>query len=123
MPDIYSLYYASQIADAAWDQELERVFGTSAGDARYDQRGVSSPKLRELHDAWHKAEDALHSATLAALAHPDPPAPEALKTVVIEAMADAYSTTVENIITDLKEMSEASNALDRFCLLMQKAGY
>lgn len=36
------------LADEAWSRELGRVFGRRAGDARYDERGWSTPALRCL---------------------------------------------------------------------------
>lgn len=50
--DKHSAYRAAVAADAAWSRELQRVYGKRAGDARYDKRGVATPELRRLHDAW-----------------------------------------------------------------------
>jgi hypothetical protein len=36
-------------ADEAWSAELGRTFGRRSGDARYDERGRSTPRLRALH--------------------------------------------------------------------------
>lgn len=54
--DKHSAYRAAVAADAAWSRELQRVYGKRAGDARYDKRGVATPELRRLHDAWVAAE-------------------------------------------------------------------
>ena len=35
-------------ADKAFSDELRRVYGHEAGDARYDSRGVSTPLLADL---------------------------------------------------------------------------
>lgn len=42
-----------EAADKAWSEELTRVFGKQAGDARYRQRGKGEPgsTLRARHDA------------------------------------------------------------------------
>ncbi len=42
-------------ADQAWHQELVKHYGPRAGGARYDARGVATPRLRELHD--HLAQE------------------------------------------------------------------
>jgi hypothetical protein len=42
------LYQAALNDDIAWSRELRRIYGRRAGDARYDDRGVSTPELREL---------------------------------------------------------------------------
>lgn len=63
---LHELYYAALAADDAWSDELQRVFGKRAGDARYDKRGTSTPRLRELCDAYLAANDARHEATVAA---------------------------------------------------------
>lgn len=56
----HTAYYKAQQADTAWQRELERVYGRSAGDARYDSRGISTPKLKKLHAAFRKASNALN---------------------------------------------------------------
>ena len=45
-------------ADKAWSAELKRVFGKNAGDARYDERGISTVELRLFHAAFMRARDA-----------------------------------------------------------------
>jgi hypothetical protein len=42
-------------ADHAWTAELHRVFGRNSGDARYDARGLSTPRLKALHRRRHQA--------------------------------------------------------------------
>ena len=58
-------------ADLAWGEELRRIFGKEASEARYDERGTGEPgsRLRELHDArmvtyheWCAACDASRAA-------------------------------------------------------------
>ena len=46
-----------QVADDAWGDELRRVFGKNAGQARYETRGKGEPgsELRRLHDAREQA--------------------------------------------------------------------
>ena len=46
-----------QAADDAWGDELRKVFGKNAGQARYEPRGkgVEGSKLRQLHNAREKA--------------------------------------------------------------------
>lgn len=65
MNRLHELYYAAVAADQAWQKELQHVFRRRAGNARYDQRGVSTPKLRQLHAAFRAAEDARHAAAMA----------------------------------------------------------
>jgi hypothetical protein len=48
-------------ADDAWSQELQRLFGEDAGDARYDKRGTSTTPLRALHYALVMAERTHHA--------------------------------------------------------------
>lgn len=47
-PNILHLYSAAQQADDDFQHELEALFGRNAGDARYDQRGESTPRLHLL---------------------------------------------------------------------------
>jgi hypothetical protein len=49
------LHQASINAGIAWSNELRRLWGKDAGKARYDERGVSTPRLRQLHDAYRAA--------------------------------------------------------------------
>lgn len=55
-------YNAWVAADRAWMAEIEREFGKRAGDARYDNRAVSTPKLRRLHGAFQAARNAWTAA-------------------------------------------------------------
>jgi hypothetical protein len=49
------LYDAALSADHAWAEELRRTYGPAkAGDARYDRRGVATPRLAELHAAFRR---------------------------------------------------------------------
>jgi hypothetical protein len=43
------LWSAIVAADHAWSAELGRTFGRQSGDARYDGRGRSTPRLLALH--------------------------------------------------------------------------
>lgn len=55
-------YRTAKIADAAWSDELQRVYGRQAGDARYDARGTATPELARLHAAFRAASDARYAA-------------------------------------------------------------
>jgi len=59
LPEHEQAYHAAKGADEAWQLELCRLFGGNAGDARYDQRGVSTPKLKELCAAKIAADERL----------------------------------------------------------------
>ena len=44
-------YEAACLADAAWEDELHRVYGNAALEARYDRkRNASTPMLKALRD-------------------------------------------------------------------------
>lgn len=58
----HATYRAAIAADDAYSAELRRVFGTNAGDARYDARGESTPELRRLAAAKIAADDARRAA-------------------------------------------------------------
>ena len=47
-------------ADDAWSNELHRVYGQDAGDARYDHRGTATPTLARLHAAFSANQTAYH---------------------------------------------------------------
>lgn len=53
-----------QNADDAWSDELVRVFGKDAGQARYEPRGKGEPNsmLRKLHDARDAARITWHNS-------------------------------------------------------------
>lgn len=55
-----------QAADDAWSEELRRVFGKNAGQARYESRGrgEEGSKLRKLHDARESARAAWHQSSV-----------------------------------------------------------
>jgi len=56
-----------QDADDAWSDELTRVFGKNAGQARYEPRGKGEEgsKLRTLHDTRENARSAWHLSAYA----------------------------------------------------------
>lgn len=60
----FDLYYAAVKADSEWQSELEKMYGSLAGDARYTRDGIATPRLRELAEAKHIA-DALWRADVA----------------------------------------------------------
>jgi hypothetical protein len=45
-------------ADEALSEELHKLFGAQAGDARYERRGKSTPELRRLNDLKREADAA-----------------------------------------------------------------
>ena len=60
--EIEQLYQAALQADILWSRELRRIYGRSAGDARYDFRGRSTPLLRELKAKKLDADSAWRAA-------------------------------------------------------------
>ncbi len=68
-------YHAFAAADAAWQAELERLFGKNAGDIRYTLEGRSGPTLFQLYaevrrtnDAWQAVINPIqHAKIIAAL--------------------------------------------------------
>lgn len=52
-----------QQADDAWQAELERVYGSQAGDARYDHRGTATRQLADLKEARYQAMLDYHAKT------------------------------------------------------------
>lgn len=55
----YTLYRQAQMADDAFGEELRRVYGTRANEARYDYlRHSATPLLRTLAAAKHRADEA-----------------------------------------------------------------
>jgi hypothetical protein len=52
-------YEAACLADAAWEDELARVYGNAAADARYDRkRNASTPMLKALRDIKNATAEA-----------------------------------------------------------------
>jgi hypothetical protein len=62
MSTISELYKRAIHIDNAFSAELERVFGSQACNARYDERGRSTPSLLDLANAKVEADAALHNA-------------------------------------------------------------
>ena len=58
MTDIRQAYKDSLEADAAWSEELTRVYGRQAGDARYDYRGTATTLLATLADRFMRKSEA-----------------------------------------------------------------
>ena len=58
-----NLWRAALAADEAWSAELRRLYGDRAGDARYDERGKSTPTLRDLHERFRAANEAWGEAS------------------------------------------------------------
>ena len=59
---IHDLYDAATAADRAYSDELARLYGKAAGDARYDQRGIATPELLALYAEKRDAYDAYRTA-------------------------------------------------------------
>jgi len=54
-------YKAACLADNMWSDELERVYGKDAGDARYDnKRNAATPMLKTLREIKRHADNAWH---------------------------------------------------------------
>ena len=51
-------------ADAAWQAELERMYGKRAGEARYDARGTSTAELQYLFEAKVRSNAVRHNALM-----------------------------------------------------------
>ena len=58
MTETRSLYLDAQLADDIWSDELRRVFGDDAGDARYTTEGTSTPELARRCAEFLKANAA-----------------------------------------------------------------
>lgn len=56
---IQRLMRERQAANDAWQAELVRVYGRTAGDARYGRAGKATPKLAQLHEAYRQASAAV----------------------------------------------------------------
>lgn len=59
-------YHAARAADRAYNDELTRVYGREACNARYDERGEATPELRALARAKIAADEARRLAMGAA---------------------------------------------------------
>jgi hypothetical protein len=66
-PTLTELYRASLAADAAWQAELERLFGKRAGDVRYTALGRIGPTLAPLYAEQQRASNAYVKAQIAEL--------------------------------------------------------
>ena len=60
-----SLTLAAHRADADWSNELNRVYGREACNARYDSRGKATPRLAALFAAQEAAFSTYRAAWLA----------------------------------------------------------
>ena len=52
MNQVHQAYYTWLQLDQDWHTELLKVYTSQAGNARYDERGSSTPTLKSLKDAW-----------------------------------------------------------------------
>jgi len=63
--DLEELYEASLNAGITWSNEFRRLWGKDAGKARFDERAISTPLLRQLYDAYRTAETVYKEALIA----------------------------------------------------------
>ena len=54
-------YETACLADNMWSDELTRLYGNKAGDARYDKRGFATPTLAALRDIKRQADKTWHA--------------------------------------------------------------
>jgi len=67
MTKLHEAYYASVRADEEYSAELQRVYKSQAGDARYNPKlSTATPRLKTLHDIWRDAEDKRHEMAMKA---------------------------------------------------------
>lgn len=59
--EMLTLHQIAQAACDHWSALLQQAFGKRAGDARYDQRGKSTPELAAARNAFHIASEALQA--------------------------------------------------------------
>lgn len=59
---IHDLYHAAMAAERAYSDELARLYGNAAGDARYDARGIATPELLALYTEKHSSFQAYRVA-------------------------------------------------------------
>jgi hypothetical protein len=62
--DLEELYEATLNAGITWSNELRRLWGKDACKARFDERAISTPLLRQLHDAYRTAETVYREALI-----------------------------------------------------------
>lgn len=63
--NLEELYQAALDAGVAWNRELRRLWGKEAARIRFDERSISTPRLRQLHDAYRAAEAVYKEALIA----------------------------------------------------------
>jgi hypothetical protein len=63
--NLEELYQATLDAGVAWNRELRRLWSKEAGRARFDERSFSTPRLRQLHEAYRSAEAVYKEALIA----------------------------------------------------------
>lgn len=68
---LQDLRRVAQDADDAWSALLQQRFGKRAGDARYDERGRSTPELAAARNALHVACAAVHVEWRKTLIYPN----------------------------------------------------
>jgi hypothetical protein len=67
--DLDELFEASFAAECAWMDEVRRQWRRKAFQARFDERGVSTPRLRQLYEQF-KAAEAVYQEASGAVAEP-----------------------------------------------------
>ena len=67
MTALHEAYYAAVKADDAYSAELQRVYGSKAGDARYNPKlNKATPELRSLANTFQQANDYRHRLAMEA---------------------------------------------------------
>lgn len=66
-PTLTERYKAFEVADAAWQKELERIFGNRAGDVRYTEEGRTGATLAPLYAEFRRTNDEYVHAQIAEL--------------------------------------------------------
>lgn len=57
---LLTAYNAWIEADMRWQAELERVYGSRAGDARYTSEGTATPALNHLKSVFRQRGEEYH---------------------------------------------------------------
>ena len=65
MTKLHEAYYAALRTDNEYQAELERVYKSKAGDARYNPNlNAATPRLKTLRDLWQDAESTRHNMAM-----------------------------------------------------------
>lgn len=74
--DLDELFEASFAAECAWMDEVRHQWRNKAFQARFDERGVSTPRLRQLYEQFKAAEAVYEEANAAGAESLTPPQSE-----------------------------------------------